>query len=229
MNCLGSDLLLLGLPEGGEDGLPVVLAPVVPAAADGGLVVLADEGGEVVLGLGAQGVDLAAALEESGDHGLLAAPVGGGDGLDLADELLAAVVHVDVEDGHEVGVDELESHELGGGLLGFLGLTLVTPVVEAEPAAAAADQGSLNHGGAQKTQTGGGDPGAGEEDGAGSGGEGEASGGRADGQTAAEDGGGGGGQTGHEEGGEDHGVHLGFGFSWGLNTRTPTNKFGSKK
>ena len=188
--------LVVQLGEGLADGLPVELAPVVPPGAGLLVVVGADEGGEVVLGLSAQGVDGGAAVKESVDHVLLNGPVGGLNGLDLADELLAAVINVGVQNGHEVGVDELEGQEV-------LVLVLSLPLAPAGPG----EEGSLDDSGAEEANGSGDETGVGDEEGAsGGGGEGEAGGQADDGEAAVKDGVGGG-HEGGEEGAEGNRVH----------------------
>ena len=109
---------LLQLLQSLQDDLPLVLAPVVPAGAHQLVVVVADEGGDVVLGLGAQGVNGGGrAVEQAGDDVLLVGALGGLQGADLTHQPLAAVIHIHVQDGHEVRVDELEGGNVGSRAL----------------------------------------------------------------------------------------------------------------
>ena len=219
----GSDLLLL---HGLADGLAVHGALVVaPGASDLGPGGGTQVGGEVVLGLGAGGVDGVVVSEESGNQGLLLAALLGGESLNLADKSLAAVVVVHVGDGVEVGVDLVKS---GSGLLGGLTtrnsatdsgtavsalgwLAEVTEVLGGQAGNVGSD-GLLDNTGTDDTDGDGDSAGRGQEGGQGARGEGDGSGAQAEEGEASNLGVGDG--DGADQGGEecqDLGVH---GESW---------------
>ena len=108
----GSLLLLKGL----SDGLAVHGALVVtPGASNIGPGGSTQIGSEVVFSLGTGGIDDAVVAEESSDQGLFLIALLSGEGLNLADEPLAAVIVVHVGNGVEVAVDLIEA---SGGLVG---------------------------------------------------------------------------------------------------------------
>jgi len=184
----GCGLLLL---KGLADGLAVHGALVVASGASNlGLGGGAQVSGQVVFGLGAGGVDDVVLSEETGDQLFLFAALSGGEGLNFADETLAAIVVIDVGDGVEVAVDLVES---GGGLLGvgslgtnansgaavsgllLLLLTEVAEVLGGEACNVGGD-GLLDDSGSDDTDGDSDGSGGGEEGSQGTGGEGEGAG-----------------------------------------------------
>jgi len=187
----GSSLLLL---HSLADGLAVHGALVVTPGAGGlGPGGGTQVGSEVVLSLGAGGVDDVVVSEESGDEGLLLAALLSREGLNLADESLAAVVVVDVGDGVEVGVNLLKAR---GGLVG--GVTAGESATDAGTAVSAlgwlaevaevlggktsnvGGDGLLDNAGTNNADGDGDGAGGGEEGSQGAGGEGDSAGAKAE-------------------------------------------------